>query len=137
MLFDMDTLSDTDTYKLLVSTIVPRPIAWISTRDLDGTINAAPFSFFNAMSGKPPIVCFGIGHQITPFVFVSKKDGPVKTIQDFKGHVATTWFTGANYVLEGVLAKAGVNPKDVNIQPQQVRATQFVEGKVDVFTATL
>lgn len=61
MLFEMDKLSDQDAYKLLVATVVPRPIAWVSTRDLDGSINAAPFSFFNAMSGKPPIVCFGIG----------------------------------------------------------------------------
>ena len=61
MLFDMDKLSDQDAYKLLVATVVPRPIAWVSTRDLDGSINAAPFSFFNAMSGKPPIICFGIG----------------------------------------------------------------------------
>ncbi|MBO0710453.1 MAG: flavin reductase family protein [Acetobacteraceae bacterium] len=61
MLFDMDKLSDQDAYKLLVATVVPRPIAWVSTRDLDGSINVAPFSFFNAMSGKPPIICFGIG----------------------------------------------------------------------------
>ena len=61
MLFDMETLSEQDGYKLLVSTVVPRPIAWVSTRDLDGSINAAPFSFFNAVSGNPPIICFGIG----------------------------------------------------------------------------
>ncbi len=61
MLFDMETLDPVNAYKLLVSTVVPRPIAWVSTRDLDGSVNAAPFSFFNAMSGQPPIVCFGIG----------------------------------------------------------------------------
>ena len=61
MLFEMDKLSAVNAYKLLVSTVVPRPIAWVSTRDLDGRINAAPFSFFNAMSGQPPIICFGIG----------------------------------------------------------------------------
>ncbi len=61
MLFEMDQLSAINAYKLLVSTVVPRPIAWVSTRDLDGTVNAAPFSFFNAMSGQPPIICFGIG----------------------------------------------------------------------------
>ncbi len=60
MLFEMDKLSAINAYKLLVSTVVPRPIAWVSTRDLDGSINAAPFSFFNAMSGQPPIICFGI-----------------------------------------------------------------------------
>ena len=61
MLFEMDKLSEQDTYKLLVSTVVPRPIAWVVTQDLDGAINAAPYSFFNAVSGSPPIVTFGIG----------------------------------------------------------------------------
>ena len=61
MLFEMDKLSEQDTYKLLVSTVVPRPIAWVVTLDPEGTINAAPFSFFNAVSGNPPIVTFGIG----------------------------------------------------------------------------
>ena len=61
MLFEMDKLSEQDTYKLLVSTVVPRPIAWVVTQDRDGGINAAPFSFFNAVSGNPPIVTFGIG----------------------------------------------------------------------------
>ncbi len=61
MLFEMDKLSAQDTYKLLISTVVPRPIAWVVTQDTDGVINAAPFSFFNAVSGNPPIVTFGIG----------------------------------------------------------------------------
>jgi len=63
MLFDCATLSPENTYKLLVSTIVPRPIAWVTTLDASGTPNAAPFSFFNAMSGSPPIVSIGIGHK--------------------------------------------------------------------------
>jgi flavin reductase (DIM6/NTAB) family NADH-FMN oxidoreductase RutF len=61
MLFDLTTLKDENAYKLLVSTVVPRPIAWVTTQDLDGTVNAAPFSFFNAVSGKPPVVAIGIG----------------------------------------------------------------------------
>jgi flavin reductase (DIM6/NTAB) family NADH-FMN oxidoreductase RutF len=61
MLFDMAGLSPKDTYKLLVATVVPRPIAWVTTLDVDGRVNAAPFSFFNAVSGHPPILCFGIG----------------------------------------------------------------------------
>ncbi|MBV8702135.1 MAG: flavin reductase family protein [Acetobacteraceae bacterium] len=61
MLFDFATIPATNAYKLLISTIVPRPIAWVTTRDLDGSVNAAPFSFFNCVSGDPPVVCFGIG----------------------------------------------------------------------------
>jgi flavin reductase (DIM6/NTAB) family NADH-FMN oxidoreductase RutF len=61
MLFDMEALSPANTYKLLVATIVPRPIAWVTSLDESGAVNAAPFSFFNAMSGAPPVVCIGIG----------------------------------------------------------------------------
>jgi flavin reductase (DIM6/NTAB) family NADH-FMN oxidoreductase RutF len=61
MLFDFDTLSLADRYKLLISTVVPRPIAWVVTQDLQGRLNAAPFSFFNAVCSDPPIVVIGIG----------------------------------------------------------------------------
>ena len=61
MLFEFDNTSNENIYKLLVATIVPRPIAWVTTQDIDGSVNAAPFSFFNAMSGNPPVVAFGIG----------------------------------------------------------------------------
>ena len=61
MLFDFADTTNKDIYKLLVATIGPRPIAWVTTQDVDGTVNAAPFSFFNAMSGSPPVIAFGIG----------------------------------------------------------------------------
>jgi flavin reductase (DIM6/NTAB) family NADH-FMN oxidoreductase RutF len=61
MIFEFSSTASRDIYKLLVSTIQPRPIAWVTTQDVDGTVNAAPFSFFNAVSGDPPVVAFGIG----------------------------------------------------------------------------
>src|SRR5512146_1001544 len=61
MLFDFAEVSAKDQYKLLVSTIVPRPIAWVVSQGLGGHLNAAPFSFFNAFAGNPPIVGIGIG----------------------------------------------------------------------------
>jgi flavin reductase (DIM6/NTAB) family NADH-FMN oxidoreductase RutF len=61
MLFDFATLSPQNRYKLLISAIVPRPIAWVVSLDAEGRLNAAPFSFFNAMAGDPPIVAVGIG----------------------------------------------------------------------------
>ncbi|HEY2458627.1 MAG TPA: flavin reductase family protein [Candidatus Acidoferrum sp.] len=61
MLFDFAQLAPRERYKLLVSTITPRPIAWIVSQDLSGRLNAAPFSFFNAFAGDPPVVGIGIG----------------------------------------------------------------------------
>ncbi len=60
MHFDLTTISATDAYKLLVSTVVPRPIALATTVDRAGRVNAAPFSFFNAVSSVPPVVVLGI-----------------------------------------------------------------------------
>jgi NitT/TauT family transport system substrate-binding protein len=93
-------------------------------------------SVLAARDKKLPVICIGIAHQMTPFVFVSRRDGPVKTPQDFRGRTVTTWFTGANHVLSAMLAKQGIKPEDVKIQPQQVSVTPFVDGSVDVVTAT-
>ncbi len=61
MLFDLASITPKERYKLLVSTITPRPIAWVVTQNVDGVLNAAPFSFFNAFSADPPVVGIGIG----------------------------------------------------------------------------
>jgi flavin reductase (DIM6/NTAB) family NADH-FMN oxidoreductase RutF len=45
-------------YRALVSVVVPRPIAWVTTVDLSGRVNLAPFSFYNAFGANPPIVVF-------------------------------------------------------------------------------
>jgi flavin reductase (DIM6/NTAB) family NADH-FMN oxidoreductase RutF len=61
MQFDFATIPAKERYKLLVSTLVPRPIAWIVSQNAGGELNAAPFSFFNAFAGNPPVVGIGIG----------------------------------------------------------------------------
>ena len=60
MQFDFDALPVQDRYKLIISTIVPRPIAWVTSLDKDGTPNAAPYSFFNAIGNDPPILMFSV-----------------------------------------------------------------------------
>ena len=61
MLFDFAKISPQAGYKLMLSTITPRPIAWVVSQDAQGVLNAAPFSFFNAFSGDPPVVGIGMG----------------------------------------------------------------------------
>lgn len=63
MLFDLTKLSPQNQYKLLSSTVVPRPIAWVVTISPSGKLNAAPFSFFNVFGSGPPILCLGIGSR--------------------------------------------------------------------------
>jgi flavin reductase (DIM6/NTAB) family NADH-FMN oxidoreductase RutF len=52
-----------DNYKLLTNLVVPRPIAWVTSRNAAGIINLAPFSFFNAVGSDPLYVVIGIGRR--------------------------------------------------------------------------
>jgi len=58
MIIDPEEFSKADLYKLLLRTVQPRPIAWVSTVSADGVLNLAPFSFFTAVTSKPPTICF-------------------------------------------------------------------------------
>lgn len=57
--FDPNVVSHRDFHQILLSGVAPRPIAFVTSRDSEGTINLAPFSFFNAFASKPPIVAIG------------------------------------------------------------------------------
>jgi flavin reductase (DIM6/NTAB) family NADH-FMN oxidoreductase RutF len=59
-LFEMEKLEAQNRYKILASTVVPRPIAWVTTLSEDGVINAAPYSFFNALGHEPPTLALGL-----------------------------------------------------------------------------
>ena len=50
-------------YKLLVGVVVPRPIAWITTRNAAGGVNLAPFSAFTYVSIKPPMLGINCGRK--------------------------------------------------------------------------
>jgi len=56
-------VSHHDRYKLLISFILPRPIAWVTTLGPTGVVNAAPFSFFNAFAEDPPLIMFAINKR--------------------------------------------------------------------------
>lgn len=55
-----EDLEERTLYKLLVNTVLPRPIALVTSVDAQGVVNAAPFSFFNVFSHIPPLVVLGI-----------------------------------------------------------------------------
>jgi flavin reductase (DIM6/NTAB) family NADH-FMN oxidoreductase RutF len=60
MRFDMAALAPHDRYKLMSSSITPRPIAWVTSQSKDGVRNAAPYSFFNMMAADPPLIVLGL-----------------------------------------------------------------------------
>lgn len=69
MLLDFTTLRPREAYSWMIGTIMPRPIAWVSTISVEGKTNLAPFSFFQGVTANPPTLMF---------VPVNKRDGTKK-----------------------------------------------------------
>ncbi len=63
MILDPRTLPTHEVYRFLISAVVPRPIAFVSTIGADGGTNLAPFSYFNAVSSEPPLVTLAINDR--------------------------------------------------------------------------
>lgn len=57
---DPGTSTERENYKLLIGTIIPRPIAFVTTLGEEGVINAAPFSYFNVVSAHPPMISLSV-----------------------------------------------------------------------------
>ena len=60
MIIDSSTLDPTSAYKLLIGSILPRAIGWVSTQSRDGVANLAPISFFTAVGRMPPIISLSL-----------------------------------------------------------------------------
>jgi flavin reductase (DIM6/NTAB) family NADH-FMN oxidoreductase RutF len=52
--------TERENYKFLIGSIVPRPIAFVTTKSKDGILNGAPFSYFNIVSSNPPMISLSI-----------------------------------------------------------------------------
>jgi flavin reductase (DIM6/NTAB) family NADH-FMN oxidoreductase RutF len=75
VILDTGTLTPRERYQLLTSLVVPRPIAWVSTRSQAGLANLAPFSYFAALSATPFLVGVSVG---------SRGGGPKDTLRNVR-----------------------------------------------------
>lgn len=57
---DPNTISERENYKFLIGSIIPRPIAFVTSLSEEGVLNGAPFSYFNIVSSNPPMVSVSI-----------------------------------------------------------------------------
>ena len=92
MILDTAALSNRERYQLLTSLVVPRPIAWVSTRSAAGARNLAPFSYFAALSATPFLVGVSIG---------SRRGAPKDTLRN----IQETGVFCVNVVTEAQLAQ--------------------------------
>ncbi len=60
IVLDPAALSARDNYKLLTSSVIPRPIALVTTRSREGVLNAAPFSYFSIVASEPPLLSISV-----------------------------------------------------------------------------
>ncbi len=60
MELDLSQLETRHAHDLLTSSMIPRPIAWVSSVNAQGQANLAPFSFFTGVSYAPPVVAFSV-----------------------------------------------------------------------------
>ena len=61
MIIDFGGMNSTDIYKTMIQTIIPRPVAWVISINKSGSLNLAPFSYFNAIGSNPPLISMSIG----------------------------------------------------------------------------
>mgnify|MGYP001084200097 CR=1 FL=1 len=87
-------------YKLLIGSVIPRPIAFVSTLNKTNTLNAAPFSYYNIVSSNPPMIMISVG----------KRDGKLK---DTAENILRNESFVVHATTEGILEK--VNQTSANL----------------------
>lgn len=100
--FDTNGDEFTSNYKFLIGSILPRPIAWVSTINEDGSNNLAPFSFFTAVSAKPMIIAF------SPMIRSS-----TGTIKDTAKNILERKQFVVNFVTEELATKANASSAEL------------------------
>jgi flavin reductase (DIM6/NTAB) family NADH-FMN oxidoreductase RutF len=88
MELDLRELNPRHAHDLMTSSIIPRPIAWVSTISRNGEINLAPFSFFTGVSWNPPAIAFSPVNRDDG----TKKDTVINIEQtgEFAVHIVST-----------------------------------------------
>ncbi len=63
MILEPESMPTRDFYRFMISAIVPRPVAWVTTLGRSGVANLAPFSYFNGVTSRPPMISLAVGSR--------------------------------------------------------------------------
>ena len=143
MILDPAKAAPRDVYKLLIGSVVPRPIAFVSTLSPEGVRNLAPFSFFNAVCGDPPMVAFATsfrqpgkdsylnvkatGEFVVSIVSEEIADKMNLTSGEYPGHVDEFEISGLTPVPSDLVRPPRVAESHVNMECRLVRILDLSE----------
>jgi flavin reductase (DIM6/NTAB) family NADH-FMN oxidoreductase RutF len=83
MNFELSKISGRETYSLLIGLVNPRPIALVTSLDLHGKLNAAPFSAYNYVGVDPAIIAIGVGNRPGPGVVGKDTAQNIRNTREF------------------------------------------------------
>lgn len=135
-----EQLPHRDFYRFLISAVVPRPIAWVSTLN-HGQLNLAPFSFFNVVSAKPPLLGFAPSLRLVDGRSVAKDTlRNIRETGEFVVNMVTFAVAEAMNLTSGeydssvdefALAKLNTRPSQVVRPPQVAESPISFECKLE------
>ncbi len=135
MIIDPDTLDPQSRYKLLIGSVVPRPIAWTSTVSRKGVHNLAPFSFFTVASRNPPMLCISVGPRTDQPPDTKDTLNNIAEMGEFVINIVSLLLSNAMYESSGThppkadeFEKAGLTPAPCKV----VTAPQVEEAAVSM-----
>jgi flavin reductase (DIM6/NTAB) family NADH-FMN oxidoreductase RutF len=106
--FDLSKTAAHQIHNLLIGLVAPRPIAWITTLDPEGQLNAAPFSAYNYVCTDPPVVAIGVANRPAPVIVGKDTAQNIRNTREFVINVVNEELAEAMNVC-AVDFPAGVN----------------------------
>lgn len=94
-------------------------------------------SLLRARAKGLPILGIGMMFQETPYRLVALEESGIKKFSDLKGKTVSTWFSGPQFIVQGMLKRNGIPLDEVKVEAQANSMVPFLEGKVDVATVTV
>lgn len=142
---DPSQYSERENYKFLIGSVIPRPIAFVTTLSEEGVLNGAPFSFFNIVSSNPPMISLAIQQKadgrkdtaknilkMKEFVVhvvdesnVEKVNDTAASLPSYESEIALASFTPVDSVK---VAVPGVKEAKVRLECTLERALELGEG---------
>jgi len=89
MHFDLKNITPRQSYNLLIGVVAPRPIALVTSKDLTGTINAAPYSAYNYLCIEPPVIALGVGNLPGPEIVGKDTARNIRNTGEFVVNIVT------------------------------------------------